>query len=280
MNKPKHVGDAVRLDEKDRVIGCYDDYTLKPFYQPIYSIINEHQAELVGYEALVRPYVGHLAIKPYEFFALVDRSDALFVECLCIAVHINGFKPAGLAEKVLFVNVNVANYSTVEEIEREFFYIFSQLAAHGISRNHIVFEILETEIENPETLLRLCNLIKTNGYRFALDDFGTNHSNVDRYMSVNPDIIKLDRTLLVNAMKSRETAELLKSLVASFKQSGVKVLMEGVETREEIFLLQEIGMEMMQGFYLGTPQRIPSAFKDIIDLPQRESNVTKLRFAV
>jgi EAL domain-containing protein (putative c-di-GMP-specific phosphodiesterase class I) len=280
MKREEFVGDAIKLDDNDRVIGCYDDYILKPFYQPIYAFAESNKAKLVGYEALVRPHIGNQTIRPDDFFKLVSQEDALFVECLCIGVHIAGFRTAGLVDTGLFVNVNVANYETREEIEREFFYIFSQLAKHKISRDYIVFEILETRIENPEILLHLCDLIKTNGYRFALDDFGTNHSNVDRYMSVNPDIIKLDKSLLANAMKSSETSKLLQSLVSSFQNNGVKVLMEGVETQEELLRVEELGMDMIQGFYLGTPQRIPSLFKEEIELPEQHSKITKMRFAV
>lgn len=281
MDKSEYLVDSIKLDDNDRIIGCYDDYVLKPFYQPIYKLnYDSQQAEIIGYEALVRPHIANQTIRPDDFFNLVSDADALFVECLCIAVHINGFNNAGLSGNTLFVNVNVANYETLQDIEREFFFIFSQLAKHNISRENIVFEILETEIKNPENLLRLCKLIKTNGYRFALDDFGTSHSNVDRYMSVNPDIIKLDRSLLLNAMKSHETAQLLKSLTASFQSTGVEVVMEGVETEQEVLLIKDMGMDMMQGFYLGTPQRIPSACKELIDLPQSEGKVTKLRFAV
>ena len=155
-------------------------------------------------------------------------------------------------------------------IEREFFYTFSQLAKYGLKRDKIVFEILETEVTNPEILLRLCDLFKNNGYRFALDDFGTRHSNVERYLSVSPNIIKLDRSLFVSAMQSKETGNLLGSLIRVFQEHGVSVLMEGVETPEEMYFSEEMKVDMLQGFYLGRPNSQLQDFLKEITLPKRE----------
>lgn len=272
MNKrPEFVGDAIELDENDEVFGRYNDYILRPVYQPIYTVKDGKTATLSGYEGLVRSHLGKETIPPEDFFKIVAKRDALFIECLCVALHIRGFKKTNVTNVSLFVNVNVANYNTVEEVEREFFYTFSQLAKFGMGRGDIVFEILETEVTNSEILLRLCNLIKTNGYRFALDDFGTSHSNVERYISVNPDIIKLDRSLFLTAMKTPETGRLLKSLISAFQENGVKVLMEGVETTDEMLFSSDMAVDMLQGFYLGRPGPDLSTVDKTVELPQAVS---------
>lgn len=272
MNKrPEFVGDAIELDENDEVFGRYNDYILRPVYQPIYTVKDGKTATLSGYEGLVRSHLGKETIPPEDFFKIVAKRDALFIECLCVALHIRGFKKTNVTNVSLFVNVNVANYNTVEEVEREFFYTFSQLAKFGMGRGDIVFEILETEVTNSEILLRLCNLIKTNGYRFALDDFGTSHSNVERYISVNPDIIKLDRSLFLTAMKTPETGRLLKSLISAFQENGVKVLMEGVETTDDMLFSSDMAVDMLQGFYLGRPGPDLSTVDKTVELPQAVS---------
>jgi EAL domain-containing protein (putative c-di-GMP-specific phosphodiesterase class I) len=274
--RPEFVGDAIELDENGQVFGRYNDYILKPVYQPIYTVTDGKTATLSGYEGLVRSHLGDETIPPEDFFKIVAKRDALFIECLCVALHIRGFKKTTIKNVSLFVNVNVANYNTVEEIEREFFYTFSRLAKFGMGRNDIVFEILETEVTNPEILLRLCNLIKTNGYRFALDDFGTRHSNVERYISVSPDIIKLDRSLFLTAMQTPETGRLLKSLISAFQENGVKVLMEGLETTEEMLFSSEMAVDMLQGFYLGRPGPDLSAVDKTVELPQAVSKRSAL----
>ncbi len=270
MTRPEHVGDAIELGASDQFIGHYGSYVLKPVYQPIYDVKEKTTAVLSGYEALVRPHLNGLVINPEEFFTIIDKEDALFVECLCLALHIRGYEKAGIKDAGLYVNVNVANYKTVEDVEREFYYTFSQLAKHGLNSQKIVFEILETEVINPEILLALCKLIKTNGYRFALDDFGTRHSNVERYIAVSPDIIKLDRSLFLNAMKSNETSKLLKTLISAFQENGVKVLMEGLETIPEMQFASEMDVDMLQGFYLGRPASLVDGFNPEIILPKQE----------
>jgi len=266
--RPEFVGDAIELDENGDLFGRYNDYILRPVHQPIYTVSNSQKAVLTGYEGLVRIHLGDEVIPPEDFFKIVKKKDALFIECLCVALHIRGFKKAGIQSAGLFVNVNVANYNTIAEVEREFFYTFSQLAKYGLGRQAIVFEILETEVTNPEILLRLCELIKTNGYSFALDDFGTNHSNVERYIAVSPDIIKLDRSLFLTAMKSPETGKLLKSLIVAFQENGVKVLMEGLETVDEMLFSSEMAVDMLQGFYLGRPTSNIADVEHEVELPQ------------
>ena len=268
MTRPEFVGDALEIDDNNQVFGHYNGHIIKPVYQPIYTVAENETAILTGYEGLARAYIGNEVIPPEDFFKLVTKEDSLFVECLCLALHIRGFKKNGINNSTLFVNVNVAHYNTVADIEREFFYTFSQLAKHGLDRSTVVFEILETEISNPEILLRLCELIKTNGFRFALDDFGTRHSNVERYIAVSPDIIKLDRSLFLTAMKTPETSKLLKSLISAFQENGVKVLMEGLETVEEMNFSSEMNVDMLQGFYLGKPHVDASSFKQEISLPK------------
>ncbi len=269
MNRPEFAGDAIEFDTNDRVMGRYGDYILKPVYQPIYSVNVDNTASLSGYEGLIRPYLNDFVVPPEEFFKLVDEKDALFVECLCMALHMHGYKQSTGNGGGLFVNVNVETYKSLDQIEREFFYTFSQLSKYGLSRETIVFEILETRIKDPEILTHLCKLIHNNGYKFALDDFGTAHSNVERYIAVNPDIIKLDRSLFVTAMKTLETSRLLKSLISAFQENGVSVLMEGVETEEEVFFSSDMNIDMLQGFYLGAPEAIAVSFQQEIILPER-----------
>ena len=269
MVRPEFVGEAIEFDTNDQVMGRYGDYILKPVYQPIYTVGKNSTATLTGFEGLIRPYLNDFIVQPEDFFKLVNKEDALFVECLCLALHIRGYKQATLNGGGLFVNVNVETYQSIDEIEREFFYTFSQLSKYGLNRETIVFEILETKITNPEILAHLCKLIHNNGYKFALDDFGTDHSNVERYIAVHPDIIKLDRSLFVTAMQTLETSKLLKSLINAFQENGVSVLMEGLETEEEMFFAADMNVDMLQGFYLGIPEAIAVAFPKDVILPER-----------
>lgn len=268
----KSVGDAVKHDSNGHVFGKYKNYALKPVYQPIYTLQGDGTAKLTGYEGLIRPHIGDAVITPENFFPLISKKDALFVECLCVAVHLRGFKNSGVKSAGLFVNVNVGNYDTLEDVERELFYMFSQLASYGLDRNTIVFEILETEVTNPHILIRLCELIRTNGYKFALDDFGTSHSNIERYISVEPNIIKLDRSLFMTSMVSRETSMLLKSLIGAFQQNGVTVLMEGIETIQQMQFALSMKVDMLQGFFLGRPSSVIPSSSTIVQLPTVTKN--------
>ena len=194
----------------------------------------------------------------------------MFVECLCIALHIRNYKHVAPSEKLLFINVDVSRFASVEALETELFYTFSQLPKNGLNRSRVVFEILETEILEKEVLIRICEMFGNNGFRFALDDFGTQHSNIERFLLIKPDIVKLDRAIFNNFCKVAETKNLLNALISAFRSSGSEVLLEGLETEEEVSHAAEMPIDMMQGFALGHPELLPTAFEEKIEIQKTE----------
>ena len=192
MQRPEKVQDAIELNSNGQSIGRYGDYILRSAGQPIYQIRQDGKAHLVAYEGLARPELNGLAQQPEPFFESLDNEDRLFIECMCMALHIRSYRNFLPAARQLFVNVNVANFDSIASLEREAFYTLSQLEDNGLRGDQVVFEILETEIYSVEVLIRICEIFKSHNIRFALDDFGTKSSNVERYLKVRPDIVKLD----------------------------------------------------------------------------------------
>ncbi|MEM9278942.1 MAG: EAL domain-containing protein [Pseudomonadota bacterium] len=270
MARPDNVADAIFTGDNGCTEGHYKNYKLKPAYQPIFGVDSTGKWTLTGFEGLVRAYLDDCAVEASEFFANVDDADQLFVQCMCMALHIRCYKTVEPKDKLLFINVDVSRFPSVDVLETEIFFTFSQLPKHGLNRQRVVFEILETEVLEKEVMLRICEMFRNNGFRFALDDFGTKHSNIERFLMVKPDIVKLDRAIFHNFCKVRETEKLLRALIAAFRNNGSQVLMEGLEHMEEVSLAADMNIDMMQGFSLAMPQLLPHAFKEQISIPQIE----------
>ncbi|MGI9352572.1 MAG: EAL domain-containing protein [Rhizobiaceae bacterium] len=262
MARPDNVTDAIVNIDDTRVEGHYKYFTLKPAYQPIFGIDSEGSWNLTGFEGLVRPYLDGTVMDAYEFFQTVDKKDHLFVECMCMALHIRSYKYVKPGNKLLFINVDVSRFPSVDALETEIFYTFSQLPKNGLNRQRVVFEILETEVLEKQVMLRICEMFRNNGFRFALDDFGTKHSNIERFLMVKPDIVKLDRAIFQNVSKASETEKLLSALIAAFRNNGSQVLMEGIEYPEELSLAIDMDIDMMQGYALAHPELLPHEFED------------------
>ncbi len=265
MKRPEKVQDAIELHSEGHSIGFYGDHILRAACQPIYSVGKDRVARLVAYEGLIRPERNGLSLQPEPFFEQVNQADKLFVECLCTELHIRGYRNFRPVDREIFVNVNVANFDTIKSLETEIFYTLSRLEANGLNNQQIVFEILETEVYSIEVLTRICEIFRSNNIRFALDDFGTKSSNIDRFLAVKPGIVKIDRALFHDFLSNRETASLLKSLITAFRDNGAAVLMEGLETEHEALRAVELGVDLMQGFYLGMPKFLPGDFALEID---------------
>lgn len=270
MARPDNVTDAIFVGSDGCSEGHYNDYVLKSAYQPIYGLDNSGRWILQGFEGLIRPYLNGELLEVDGFFKQVQEEDLLFIECICIALHVRNYKHATPSEKLLFINVDVSKFQTVETLETELFYTFSQLPKHGLNRSRVVFEILETEVLEKDVLIRICEMFRNNGFRFALDDFGTKHSNIERFLLIKPDIVKLDRAIFNNFCKVTETKSLLSALIAAFRGSGSEVLLEGLETTEEVSHAAEMSIDMMQGFALGHPELLPAVFDEKIEVQKTD----------
>ena len=135
MARPEYVHDALRQEEDGTTTGLYKDLCLRPAYQPIYEPSGGNKFTLYGFEGLIRPFVDGETVDPQDFFSDIEREDRLFVECMCMALHIRNYKHVGLSDKTLFVNVDVSCYPSVDILERELYFTFSQLQRHGLDRH-------------------------------------------------------------------------------------------------------------------------------------------------
>ena len=96
--------------------------------------------------------------------------------------------------------------------------------------------------------------LKKLGPRIALDDFGTGNNNMMAVDIFAPHIVKLDRSLITDIENDVDKQEYYYYYRDSFHKRGIKVLAEGIESREEYEFLRDNGIDLVQGFYLGRPE--------------------------
>ncbi len=94
----------------------------------------------------------------------------------------------------------------------------------------------------------------------ALDDVGKGHSNLDRIPVIQPDVIKIDRSLVTNLQDDYYRQEIFKALIHLSQKIGAVSLAEGVETEEETLTCLELGADLLQGYYFSKPQDPESDF--------------------
>ena len=97
-------------------------------------------------------------------------------------------------------------------------------------------------------------LVRSHGCLIAIDDFGAGYSNFDRVWRLQPDIVKLDRSLIVRAARERRAHRVVSQMGSLLHECGAMVLMEGVDTLDEALLAMESDADMVQGYFFGRPQ--------------------------
>jgi EAL domain-containing protein (putative c-di-GMP-specific phosphodiesterase class I) len=132
--------------------------------------------------------------------------------------------------------------------------VAAALAEHGISADRLWIEITETALlgEDPETATSVAAL-HAMGARIALDDFGTGCSSLAALKQHPIGAIKIDRSFVDGVVERHDDLAIVTALVAMGRSLGLRVVAEGVETREQHELLRRLGCDYAQGYLVGRP---------------------------
>lgn len=240
--------DQVRLSEVRNILR---ERTVRTLFQPIVQL---PQRETVGYEALSRGPEGSYLESAENLFGFTERAGMLGdVELLCLERAL-GRATRLPARSVLFVNLSMLG---LEYIESDADGLLGRFAAAGRSPSECVLEITErTYAESPTRLRERLIELRKHGFRIAIDDMGTGYSALHVLADLQPDFIKLDK-MLVRGLASEPIKRNLVSAITGFARTSKSVVIaEGVEREDEVEVLQELGVELQQGFIFGYPEPI------------------------
>ncbi len=123
-----------------------------------------------------------------------------------------------------------------------------------IQPSSLIVELTESGyLENNNAILNVWNQLKEQGVLIAVDDFGTGYSNFQYINALKPDILKIDRTFTVSAMRSKEQLELMRHLLDLVRTLGLQACVEGIETQDELEQISKLLPDLFQGFYYSKP---------------------------
>ncbi|MGE4551846.1 MAG: EAL domain-containing protein [Desulfovibrionaceae bacterium] len=221
-------------------------------FQPLISL---KRGSIFGFEALSRGLVpgSGVTIPPQALFSLAeDMETRLALDRVCRKKALESFAPLHERNRALMVSINI-DASVINDVSVGSQVLLKQLKASGVSANNVIVEIIESRATSIEALMTFVAYYQKHGFLIALDDVGAGHSNLDRIPMLQPDILKIDRSLVTGVHEHFHKLEVVKSFVKMGGRLGSLVLAEGVETREEILALMECGLDVFQGFYFGRP---------------------------
>jgi EAL domain-containing protein (putative c-di-GMP-specific phosphodiesterase class I) len=228
-------------------------------FQPIFSA---RQKAVVGVEALARGLrVDGTLMPPVHLFKMAAAEGlSTVVETLCRETAVETFTrlDARRDELLLFLNLDLVGQPDPDSLPEELERLVSRA---GISPETVAVEFLEARLDDVARFATLAAGLRARGFLVVLDDVGAGHSNLDRIPLFRPDVIKIDRSLITGVDADYYKQETLKSLVGLSRRIGALVVAEGIETEGEAITALELGVDLLQGFYLSRPQAV-AAFAD------------------
>jgi EAL domain-containing protein (putative c-di-GMP-specific phosphodiesterase class I) len=120
-----------------------------------------------------------------------------------------------------------------------------------------VFLLLEDEnVKDFNIIKEFIRHVKQRGVKIAIDDFGSGYSNFERLLEFEPDILKIDGSLIRNIVQDSYTKSIVKTIVLFAKTQNIKTIAEYVENEHIFNILNELGVDYSQGYYFGKPEAL------------------------
>lgn len=225
---------------------------IKYFMQPI---VETKGCQVYGYEMLMRSPIPELAI-PSDIVKMSRIQSELYqLERVtwfkAMETYVSKIRE-GLIErdKKVFIN-SVGSYMMSDEDIQIFENTYSQYLSN------IVLELTESEEGNEEYSSKKARVMKEWGGMLAIDDFSKGY-NVDSILVyLNPEIIKVDMSIIRNIDQDPNRQKLLDNIISYAETRDIKILAEGIETKEELKMVIEHGVDLLQGYYISHPESNP-----------------------
>jgi diguanylate cyclase (GGDEF)-like protein len=222
---------------------------LKLYYQPI---VDTKLGKVIGFEALMRwfhPERGE--VPPSEFVRLAEETGLIsplgewVVRSACAEAR-NWSEHISVAVNLSSVQLKNVNLPQV---------ILSALATVGLPASRLELEITESVLlENDTKTLAMLNQLRSLGVRIAMDDFGTGYSSLSYLQSFPLDKMKIDQSFIRNLTTKPEARAIVRAITSLARAFNIRVVAEGVETAEQVQILEAEGCTEFQGYYFGRPQ--------------------------
>lgn len=230
-----------------------------PFIQPQFSADRKTN----GGEALVRwilPDGGMVRpdqfISVFEETGLIGRLDTYMWERACM--QLDKWRKEGRNELYLSVNISPKDFCLMDVYE----VITALVKKYDLNPKNLHLEITETAIiENLKANLPLINKLRDAGFQVEMDDFGNGQSSLNSLMNIDVDVLKVDMGFLRKTENVERSMTILRKVIELARSLDLKLIIEGVETQEQVDFLIKNGCDVFQGFHFARPMKI-SDFED------------------
>ncbi len=252
-NRFSNINDYSETDRR-RVLNMIDNNLLSVHFQPIFS---SKDGAVYGYEALTRIKGDNDRISISDLFLKAILTKTIFpldMQCRENAIREAAIQNINNSGSYLFINICPETFTDPAYRDG----VTDELAEkYGISKEKIILEITEeAAIQNWTLFKQAIDKYRNRGYKIAIDDFGAGYGGLKMLSTIEPDFIKIDRHFISNIERANINFNLVDTIATLCFRIGIKVIAEGIEQEEELMAISNIGIELLQGYYLAKPSPV------------------------
>jgi diguanylate cyclase (GGDEF)-like protein len=250
-----------QMDWLSKITQALDDDRFILYAQPI-SPTNKDSTSKISYELLVRIIQGENIIPPGEFLPAAERYNQIIaIDRWVVSKAISMLEnQTEFLDNIDHVSINLSCQSLASKKFLE--YLVDEVDRSDLSEK-ICFEITETAvISDLVTATRSISILKGMGIRFSLDDFGSGLSSFAYLRTLDVDYLKIDGLFVRNIEEDLIDRAMVKSICEIGSLMGKKVIAEFVENDEIHALLDDMGVDYVQGYGIGKPQPFTELLKN------------------
>ncbi len=230
------------------------------FYMVFQPVVDAISGDVFAVEALMRWESQGEMVSPNEFIPLAEE-NALIYELGLVSI-IESIKCLKATGGAFNVSINLSpmqlkNPKIIDVLEKT-------IEAYSVPYERLIIEVTETAvIEDFDVTIKVLEHMKNLGFRIAFDDFGTGYSSLSYLTKLPVDILKIDKDFVQSINESEENMALIKAIVTIANSRNLRVVFEGVETKEQLNYIIRLGCRYVQGYYYFKPLTLKALEKYI-----------------
>jgi EAL domain-containing protein (putative c-di-GMP-specific phosphodiesterase class I) len=234
-------------------------------FQPIYSL---NTKKVIGIEALARAGDASNVIMPNELFSCYENpSEQVEIFGICLTKALESFRYQQQSES-LYINIDTSLLTPDRRYATE---LVKKTAQFGIAAENIVLELATTRIRDNYSVMLFVDYCRKNGFLIATDNIDGSPESVSAIAMINPDIIKIDRTVISGIDRDEDRKNAFKAVMAAAGKIGALTIAVGTETVEEVIECILLGADYFQGFYFSKPDKINRIFSNEVRVKLEEA---------
>lgn len=256
-----------RFEIEGQLHGALERNEFEVYYQPQFNV---KYGTIMGAEALLRwrnPMLGN--VTPDEFIPIAEQTGLIVpIGKYVIEQSLNflsEWQTTSQQDYMIAVNLSPRQFRDNELIG----FIKKVLSDTNINPDHLEFEITEGVLMIGKSYIDVALLeLHKLGIKLSMDDFGTGYSSLSYLRQYAFDALKIDRSFINGIAQQKEDCDLVKATIAMAHSLGLVVVAEGVELKEQLTLLENLGCDYVQGYYFSKP--IPA--KELLEFTHIENS--------